>query len=248
MQFGKAARNWIGPLALGLTVAHAHGAAAQSSPLDIFVAGETDTEEVFEPLRGFTGYGLTMGVIGLHGAEVTEGAQIRPVLQGDFRYRFSDHWIGKGEFGFGWNGFEARADTVLALTYGTLGAEREFHNLLGMTLRLGVGGGMYRWNYKSDGKSVRDPITHRFYRGFVPGGYVGLEGERRLTRHVTTTLALQNHYILTASDRYERLFDENIGAWTARLGVHYHFSPYEGILWERKVNRKIQMTSGKADK
>lgn len=248
MQFGWVAKSRIGPLALGLVLALARDAAAQSSPTDIFVADETETEEVFEPLRGFTGYGMTMGIIRVHSAEVAEGAQIRPVLQGDFRYRFSDQWIGKGEFGFGWNGFEAREDTVLALTYGTLGLERELHNLLGMTFRLGAGGGMYRWNYKSEGKSVRDPITHRFYRGFVPGGYVGLEGERRLTRHVTTTLAFQNHYIFTASDRYERLFDENLGAWTARLGVHYHFSPYEGIIWERKINRKIQMTSGKADK
>jgi hypothetical protein len=248
MQFGWAAGTRVLPLVLGVALGLTRDAAAQSSPTDIFVADETVKEEVFEPLRGFTGYGMTVGIIRIHGAEVAEGAQIRPVLQGDFRYRFSDHWIGKGEFGFGWNGFEARQDTVLAVTYGTLGAEREFRNLLGMTFRLGAGGGMYRWNYKADGKSVRDPITHRFYRGFVPGGYLGLEGERRLTRHVTTTVALQNHYILTASDRFERLFDENIGAWTARLGVHYHFSPYEGIIWERKANRKIQMTSGKADK
>ncbi|MCA9727010.1 MAG: hypothetical protein KC729_04950 [Candidatus Eisenbacteria bacterium] len=239
-------RAW--PLVLLFLAGLPRFAPAQSSPSDIFVNEDAEEEEVFEPLRGFTGYGMTMGVIRLHGGEVTKGAKVRPVLQGDFRYRFSDRWIGKGEFGFGWNGFDARADTVLAVTYGTLGALREFRDVVGLTLRAGVGLGMYRWNYKNGGKSVRDPVTQRFYRGFVPGGYVGLEGEHRLTRHVTYTLAFQEHVIMTGADRYQSLFNEDIAAWTARLGVHYHFSPYEGIIWERKVNRKISLTSGRADK
>ena len=68
-------------------------------------------------------------------------------------------------------------------------------------LRAAAGAGFYRWNYKYKGKSLRDsrirstrrgPFdagTQRFYRGISPGGYLGLEAERRLTRHVTLTRA-----------------------------------------------------------
>lgn len=236
-------------LVLGIATLVAGSAFAQSSPSDIFVNEEAAGEQViYQSLRGFTGYGVKGGLMRFYGADVAENAQVRPILQGDFRYRFSDAWIGKGEFGFGWNSFDARQDTVLAVTFGTLGIERQFQEWMGLTMRTGGGLGMYRWNYKDKGKSVRDPITQQFYRGFVPGLYLGVEGEKRISQHATFSLGLQNHYIMTSDDKFEVLFDQNVSALSLRAGLHYHFSPYEGIFWERQEKKVIRLTSGKSDK
>jgi hypothetical protein len=218
---------------------------AQSAPSDIFVDEATDLGDLaYEPLAGFTGYGANVGLIRMYGSDATDGAKLRPIMQATFKYRFSEDWIGLGEFGFAWNAFEARKDTVLAVSFGTIGALREFSGFRGMTWRAGGGLGMYRWNYKNNGKSLRDSKTQQFYRGFVPGIQIGFEAERRMSRHVTVTGSLQNHYILASDDKFDSLFDSNFSAVGFRVGASYHFSPYEGILWERKEKQGIRMSSG----
>ena len=231
--------------ALSVDAEISSNAFAQSAPSDIFVDEATDIGEVaYEPLSGFTGYGANVGMVKMYGGDGTEGATIRPIMQASFKYRFSEDWIGLGEFGFAWNSFESRKDTVLAVSFGTLGALREFSGYRGMTWRAGGGVGMYRWNHKNNGKSLRDPQTQQFYRGFVPGVQVGFEAEKRMARHVTLTGSLQNHYIFASDDKFDSLFNSNFSALSFRIGAHYHFSPYEGILWERKEKQGIRLSSG----
>lgn len=241
----------LGAIMFALIGLGTHGtpARAQSSPSDIFVDESEGQEDViFESLTGFTGYGFTVGGFKLLGGELAGKSQVRPLLQGAFRYRFNESWQGVGEFGFGWSSFEAKGDTVMTTTFGTLGLLRSVTELLGADVRAGGGLGFYRWNYKFNGKSIRDDVTQRFYRGFVPGFYLGAEAERRLTQHVTATGSLQNHYIFTSSDKFQSLFDGNYDALTFRFGLNYHFSPYEGIIWERKETKRIRLESGKAGK
>ncbi len=75
----------------------------------------------------------------------------------------------------------------------------------------------------------------------------GLEAEKRLTAHVTLLGTGQVHYIFSGNENdFPTMFGGDDSFVTARLGINYHFSPYEGILWERKVKRTIKLTSGKA--
>jgi hypothetical protein len=211
----------------------------------------------FPSLNQFSSYGFSTGLMKVQGGDLGKNAQVKPVLQAVFRYRFNDTWTGVGEFGFGWNSFKDQGDTVLAFNFGTLGAARSIGRHLGTEMRAAGGVGFYRWNYKYKGNSLRDsegrlvggvpgPGTQRFYRGIDPGLYVGLESEYRLTRHVTLLGILQQHYVFTADkEKFNRLFDENHGILSFRLGANFHFSPYEGILWTRNTQQKIRLESGR---
>lgn len=222
-------------------------ATPETLPGDVFVREDApNPNRQYGALSGFSGYGATFGLMRVFGGDLAKGAAVRPVMQASFRYRFDESWIGVGDFGFGYNAFADRGDTVYAVNFGTLGALRKVGQFKGSVLRVGGGAGLYRWNYKWHGSSVRDPITQRFYRGYVPGLYLSGEDEMRLTRHVTVTGILQTHYVFTADDKFERLFDSNHPMMTFRVGLHYHFSPDEGILWERKENTRITLESGKA--
>lgn len=209
---------------------------------------KAEVKRAFGSLSGFSAYGATLGGMRMLGGDLAKGAQIRPLMQASFRYRFSDRWSGAGEFGMGWNSFADRGDSVATFYFGTVGGLRQMSVVKGAVLRAGGGVGMYRYNYKFKGKSILDPDTHRPYRGFVPGIYVGAEAERRMTRHVTLTGHLQQHFVFTAADRYKSLFDVNQTFLGFRFGLHYHFSPDQGIMWERKEVRKVRIESGKAGK
>lgn len=234
--------------------------AQEQKQVDLVITGDqAQKKTVFQSLSQFSSYGATGGLMKVFGGDLGKDAQIRPVMQGVLRYRFSEIWVGTGEFGFGWNSFKDQGDTVLTFNFGTLGAARRIAQRYGLDVRAAAGAGFYRWNYKHKGKSLRDshivndPFegptdlgTQRFYRGIAPGGYLGLEAERRLTRHVTLITLLQAHYVLTADrDLYRYLFDSNHALLSWRLGANYHFSPYEGILWERKGQKKIRLESGR---
>jgi hypothetical protein len=233
-------------------------ARAQERPGDILVnEAKKPRASVFPSLSQFSGYGMSTGYMKVMGGDLGKKTQAKPVMQMLFRYRFSETWIGVGEFGFGWNSFKDAGDTVLTFNFGTLGAARRVGHIYGSDLRASAGLGFYRFNYKFNGQSLRDsrgplvggvyePGTQRFYRGIAPGGYIGLEDEYRLTRHVTLLGLLQQHYVLTADkDRFNSIFDKNYAILSFRLGVTFHFSPYEGILWEGKKVKKIRLESGK---
>ncbi len=233
-------------------------ARAQVQPGDIVVNEVRKPRAAeFPSLARFSGYGFTTGIMKVFGGELGKSTQVKPILQTVFRYRLNDIWTGTGEFGFGWNSFKDRGDTVLTFAFGTLGAARKIGNAFGTDLRATGGLGFYRWNYKYKGQSLRDsdrllpdgviqPGTQRFFRGISPGGYLGLESEYRLTRHVTLLGLLQQHYVLTADkSKFNSLFDENHALVSLRFGVTYHFSPDEGILWEGRSVKKIRLESGK---
>jgi hypothetical protein len=242
-------RWWRFLPALAITFVLVFGAgiaAAQSGPADIRVDESKTQGSGFQSLKDFSSYGVSLGGMKIFGGSLGKKAVIRPILQGVFRYRFSDNWIGIAEGGFGWNAFNTGQDTVLTFTMGTLGAGRRISQFGGMDVHLTGGVGFYRWNYKVNGFSVRDHQTYRYYRGMDPGGYLGLEAERRFARHVTLTGALQQHNVFSSdTSKYKSLFDRNYPYLSARLGMNYHFSPAEGILWERKASHKIRLESGR---
>ena len=231
---------------------------AQGQSGDIFVNETKNPPASSLPsLAQFTSYGFSTGYMKVFGGTIGRQSQPEPILQGIFRYRFNDVWIGTGDFGFGWNSFKDQGDTVLTFKMGTIGAARKIARRLGCDIRVAGGLGVYRWNYKYSGQSLRDsdrilpngeviPGTERFYRGIAPGGYLGGEAEYRLTRHVTLLALLQQHYVFTADKTlFHSLFDENHGILSFRIGTSYHFSPYQGILWESKRTNKIRLESGK---
>jgi hypothetical protein len=236
--------------ALAAAVLFLPALAQEQKKVDITITGETAQKKtVFQSLNQFGSYGGSFGMMKLIGGDLGPDAQARPVLQGIFRYRFSDLWVGTAEFGFGWNALQDQGDSVVTFHFGTLGAARRVYQRFGVDVRAGAGAGFYRWNYKFKGKSLRDDHTQRLYRGVAPGGYLGFEAERRIARHVTLLLQLQDHYVATAdSDQFASLFDQNHQILSFRLGANYHFSPYEGILWERKKAGKIRLESGKEGK
>lgn len=232
---------------------------AQESPGSAAPAGQAQPRTLFQSLNQFSAVGGTFGLLNLFGGDLGADAKARPLMQAAFRYRFSDRWIGTSEPGFGWSAFKAQGDTVLTFTFGTIGAARRLGSVLGLDCRASAGIGYYRWHYKHHGRSLRDsgpttgpdgavvdPGTQRRYKGLSPGGYLGGEAEYRLTGHVTLLALAQMHYVLTADkELFNYLFDQNHGFLGARLGAVYHFSPYEGILWERKQDTRIRLESGR---
>ena len=242
--------RWMGRVVLFglLALLTVTSVGAQSSPSDIFVSEEAGDEgDIFESLQGFSGYGASLGTIRFYGSDAVDGAKTRFLLQGNYRYRFNEDWIGTGDFGFGWNSFEARGDSVLTVNFGALVAMRQFSGFQGLDWRAGGGFGLYRWNYKFNGKTLQDGGTgHHFYRGFVPGVILALEAEKRITQHVTLTGSAQNHYIFSGDDKFDFLFDQNLKAYAFRLGIHFHFSPYEGILWEQEEDQGLTLDSGQS--
>ncbi len=243
---------WVPLVGLVLGLGCAGTANAQESlpapPTGAAEAPPAKARPILQSLKTFGSFGLNAGGMLFYlDKDARDKAEIRPSLQSSFRYRFSDRLVGVAEFGFGWNAYKDRGDTVLAVTSGTLGLYRHFSNAIGLDWKLGGGAGMYRWNYKFNGRSLRDPQTDLYYRGFDPGLFVGLEAERRIASHVTLLVTGQSHYIFSGNKTdFPTAFSGNDGYLTFRLGVNYHFSPYEGILWERKIDRTIRLTSGKA--
>lgn len=240
---------WVVVFAVaGVGGAVAQEETAPAQPMTPYTDEEPIQQTVLQSLKDFGSFGSSVGgMLFLADGDVAEGALIRPSLQGTFRYRFSDSWVGVGEFGFGWNAFRERGDSVMTVTSGTLGLYRRLSGAAGLDWRLGAGAGCYRWNYKFNGRSLRDSQTKVFYRAFDPGLFAGLEVERRLTGHVTLLATTQIHTIFSKNKTdFPARFGDDDSFTAFRVGINYHFSPYEGILWERKVKRTIRLTSGKA--
>ncbi len=244
--------------ALAIPILLAGPARSQQLPPDITVNEETKPKTVFQSLRDFTSYGASMGFMKVEGGDLGKNGHMRPLLQGVFRYRASDKWIAVGEAGYGWNSETGPGDQVVTFTFGTAGVARRFAQIYGLDLRASLGAGFYRWDFKNKGKSLLDSYvdakgdtlgTQIPYRGISPGGYIGMEAERRIAQHVTVVALLQQHYIFTKdSTHYTQQFNMNHGFLGFRIGVNYHFSPEEGVLWERKVSKTIRLESGKEGK
>jgi hypothetical protein len=203
---------------------------------------------VYQSLKNFGSFGADMGIMRFtRDSDASTDALVRPSLQAVFRYRFNENWVGVGEFGFGWNAYKDRGDTVLTVMSGTLGGYRHISGAIGLDWKVGGGAGFYRWNYKSSGKSLRDAETQLYLRGVDPGLFGGMEAERRMTAHVTLHGTAQYHYMFSENMKdFPTFMGGNDSFFVIRFGVNYHFSPYEGILWESKKTRVIRLTSGKA--
>ncbi len=223
--------------------------AQDSTPLESPAEEESSTPvQLFQSLRQFGSFGANVGgMLFLSDQDASDGALVRPSLQTAFRYRFNESWVGVAEFGFGWNAFDAKGDTVLTVTSGTLGLYRHLSDALSFDWKIGSGAGFYRQNYKFNGRSIRDPETQLHIRSIDPGLFLGLEVERRMAKHVTLLATGQYHFLFSShKDDFPTLLGGNDSFVTTRIGVNYHFSPYEGILWERQQKRVIRLKSGKA--
>ncbi len=203
---------------------------------------------ILQSLVDFGSFGVNVGLMRfLADSDASKNPVMRPSIQAIFRYRFNDKWVGVSEFGFGWNAYKDKGDTVMTVFSGTVGAYRHISQALDLDWKLGGGAGFYRWNYKFNGRSIRDSKTDLFYRAVDPGLFTAVEAEKRLSPHLTLIGTAQLHYIFSANKHdFPTAFGGNDGYVTFRVGANYHFSPYEGILWEKKVKRTIRLTSGKA--
>lgn len=239
---------WI-PLVVVWCLAGAGEAVAQDpAALAEPVGDEASTpKKVYQSLREFGSFGANAGWMRfLSDEDAADNPIIRPSMQGVFRYRFSENWVGVGEFGFGWNSYQDKGDTVLTVTSGTLAFYRHVSGFLNFDWKIGLGGGFYGWNYKFKGESIRDPETQLHLQATAPGFFTGMETERRIAKHVTLLMTTQYHFLFSANeDDFPSLLGGNDSFVTMRFGVNYHFSPYEGILWEREQKRVIRLESGR---
>jgi len=232
----------------GTAIAQEAPSQPPQAPLGAVEPAPAPSKSMYQSLKSYGSFGMSAGLMRfVADQDARVDAMVRPSLQGVFRYRFSDDVIGVAEFGFGWNAYKDRGDTVLAVTSGTFGLYKHFADAIGFDWRYGGGLGIYRWNYKFNGRSIRDLQSNLFYVGFAPGIFAGFEAEHRLTAHAAVLLTEQNHFLFSSSKSdHPTMFGGNDAFMTVRIGVNYHFSPNEGILWEKKVSRKIRLTSGKA--
>jgi hypothetical protein len=235
-------------LGLGWMGAAAAQEAPSPPPMGDVAPQAPAPKPVLQSLVDFGSFGVNVGLMRyLADKESSTDVRIRPSLQGVFRYRFNDRWVGVSEWGYGWNAYKDKGDTVMTVVSGTFGAYRHISQALNLDWKLGGGFGFYRTNYKFHGKSIRDPKTELYYRSIDPGLFVGGEAEKRLSPHVTLLGTLQFHYLFSSNkDDFPTAFSGNDAYTSLRFGVNYHFSPYEGILWEKKTKRTIRLTSGKA--
>ena len=162
-------------------------------------------------------------------------AQIRPIGKAVFRYRFNTTWLGTVEAGYGWNGYPNTGDATLVVIPLTLGVERRVGNLSSITTSLAGGAGMYIWGFRQGGQFLRDPVTSERLQATSPGAYLGGTGEFHVSTHVTSTIHLNVHYILSTGaieDRYPTAFGGDDVFIELRMGLNYYFSPYQGLIWE----------------
>jgi hypothetical protein len=242
---------WIPLVVVVWCLAGAGEAIAQDAPVTTDPVGEeaSTPKRVYQSLREFGSFGANAGWMRfLSDEDAADSPIIRPSMQGVFRYRFSEDWVGVGEFGFGWNSYQDKGDTVLTVISGTLGLYRHVSSFLNFDWKLGGGLGLYGWNYKFKGKTIRDPDpdSQQYLSATDPGLFTGLELERRIAKHVTLLMTTQYHFLFSANeDDFPTLLGGNDSFATMRFGVNYHFSPYEGILWEREQKRVIRLESGR---
>jgi hypothetical protein len=136
-----------------------------------------------------------------------------------------------GESGFGWNDYPEPEDAVTTVFPTTLSILRRVREPFGTALYAGVGGGFYFWDHKIKGKTFRDPWTDEFQKGFEPGVVFTLEAEKQFWPQITMTLTVQNHYMFSGSkDELPAAFGDDDDFIEARLGVHFHWSPTQGII------------------
>ena len=243
---------WVALVAVVLGLGSVGAAAAQEAPSPPPMGEVTEPEaapkQILQSLVDFGSFGANVGLMRfLADEDASNDRLVRPSLQGAFRYRFNERWVGVSEWGFGWNAYKDKGDTVLTVFSGTLGFYRHLSQALDLDWKVGGGFGIYSWKYKFSGKSIRDPQTQLQYQAIDPGLFTGLEAEKRLSPHVTLHGTAQLHYIFSANeDDFPTAFGGNDAYTSLRFGVNYHFSPYEGILWEKKTKRTIRLTSGKA--
>lgn len=243
---------WVAPVVVVLGLGWMSAAMAQevSSPPPTGDVEQAPAEStpIYQPLVDFGSFGVNLGIMSfLADEDASKDNLLRPSLQAVFRYRFSEKWVGVSEWGFGWNAYKDKGDSVLTVSSGTLGAYRHFSQAVALDWKFGGGFGIYSWTYKYGGKSIRDPETQLHYRGFDPGLFTAVEAEKRLTPHVTLLGTAQLHYIFSSNTAdFPTAFGGNDAYMSIRVGANYHFSPYEGILWEKKTKRTIRLTSGKA--
>jgi hypothetical protein len=189
-------------------------------------------DAVSPSLNKFASFGASMGFMKwVFDVDVAEGARVKPMLKGVFRYRFNQTWVLVGESGFGWNDYEEPENTVSTVFPTTMSLYRRIREPFGVALYLGAGPGVYFWDHKRKGKTFRDPWTDNFQKGWEPGLALTLEAERQFWPQITLTLTVQNHYLFsTGKDDLPAAFGDDDDFLDARLGVNFHWSPTQGII------------------
>jgi len=188
-------------------------------------------------LDGLGSFGLSVGVMNWLADDDMrewegESAQPRPIGKALFRYRMNSTWLVSLETGFGWNSYPNSDNVVNQVVPLTIGLERRVRELWGATTSLAFGGGFYSWGRKRERDFLRDPQTSERLHSFDPGAYFGACSEFHVTDFVTCTLHATGNYILNVhSDDFPTVLGGNHLYADVRIGIHYYFSPYEGLIW-----------------
>ncbi len=158
-------------------------------------------------------------------------AQLRPIGKAMFRYRWSQTWALAVETGFGWNSYPDSDDLVLRVIPLTIGLERRIRDISGAAVSACFGGGVYVWGLSREGEYLIDAETQQDYHTADPGLYLGLAGEFHVAPFLTMMGQLTANYIYSAhsNDFRASLGGDDIYA-DFRIGLHYYFSPLEGLL------------------
>lgn len=203
---------------------------------------EAADEEVLEeesdnPLVGKGSLGFALGAMKFTGGQdLSDGANIRPMLRATFRYVWSDRISMPVEGGWGWNaygeggGFDGpdSVGTLATVVPFTVGLDYSFTTgSPSVNPRVGAGLGLYILGVRS-GRDVtsRDPVTDKERNAVGPGVYVKAGTEFTLKENFTLGTDFAYHQIFSGNDEdFPRgWLDENASFLDVRVGLNYYFT------------------------
>jgi hypothetical protein len=186
-------------------------------------------------LTGKGGVGGSIGVMKFTGGEdFKRDAKARPILQGSFKYFFSQHFAATAGSGFGWNSYggrpedETSADTIAVVIPTTFGVEYRFEQ--SPTARwvpnLGAGFGLYNLGVK-DGRRhfTQDPETQERRRATSPGLFGTAGIEYFPSDNASIAFDVRWHTIFSEDkEKFPTGYGDGVSYGEVRLGASYYFT------------------------
>lgn len=199
-------------------------------------AAAEDTTAAAADLTGRGSLGFSLGAIRFLGGDLGDGAGVRPILRGVFRYVWNPRLASVLEGGFGWNAYGEGGSfegpdsvgTLATVTPLTLGLDYRL-NLAHPSVmpRIGAGVGAYFVEIRSGRDAIsRDPVTDHARSRTAPGLYGKGGFEFLLKPNFTLHADLLYHYMLIGDDaKYPAgWLDKNGSFAEVRTGLNYYFT------------------------
>lgn len=187
-------------------------------------------------LTGKGGLGFSFGAIRFFGGDLGDGAGVRPILRGNFRYVYSPRIAIALEAGFGWNAYGKGGSytgpdsvgTLAIVSPLTIGVDYRL-NLAHPSVmpRVGAGVGFYPVAVRA-GRDVtsRDPVSDHARNQTGPGLYGKGGFEFLLKPSLSLHADFLYHYMLIGDDtKYPSgWLDKNGSFAEVRTGLNYYFT------------------------